>query len=420
MLGLYLSVAASCLGIVLPTHGVYFQWAALIGTLYSLFIMGKIRSQLRRAAQACHACSQGDMEQRIILPHAVGDMRVLMDSANRLIDVADAYIRESSASASHAARGLFYRNILPSGLNGSWKHGAGQLNRASLQVRENLIRNVREAGNRLEASVMQTVLQLSSSSIQLVSTSDTLNGIAAKSSTEATALSASTNQTSSSMSTIAAAVEEMTAAVQEISKQVHYASMLSQEAAQEGEAVRSVIGNLVHSSEKIGEIAELINGIAAQVNLLALNATIEAARAGEAGRGFAVVAAEVKDLATRTSEATGQVELYIQQTREEVARTGDAIASILAKVGEVNQASGVIAAAVEEQSATTLEISSNLQRTSGAVQAFADSVDSIAQTSTRTKNAAEAMHESSSTIATASDTLKTEITTFIRSLDQVA
>lgn len=382
--------------------------------------LNQLRGAIRIVADVCSDCAQGNMERRIIITRACGDILKLMDSANRFIDVADAYIREAGASADHAARGLFYRNIMPVGLNGTWRQAAEQLNKSSHQVRQNLINSVREAGKRLETSVMQTILQLTQSTGKLMGTSESLNAIAAKSSTEAGALSVSTGKTSENINSIAAAVEEMTTAVKEISKQVHQANTLSQEAAQEGEKARSVLRNLVASSEKIGEIAELINNIASQVNLLALNATIEAARAGDAGKGFAVVASEVKNLATRTTAATAQVEEFISQTREEVTHTNDALTAILSKMSSVNEASCVIASAVEEQSATNLEISRNLQNTSHTVKEFAGSVESMAQSSSETKSAAEEMHQSSSALAKASDTLKKEIGNFLQSLESAA
>lgn len=415
-----IAIAAIIVACVVPAALYIASTIAALVIGYAMWCILCLKRDIEHIEAVSNACSQGEMERRIILPHARGEMLRLMDSVNRFIDVADAYIRESGASADHAAQGKFYRSILLSGLNGTWNQAADGLNKSAQQVRQNLIRSVQEAGKRLEASVMQTIMQLSGSTQQLMGTSQTLNDVATKGSSEAATLSTSTGNTSQSVSTIAAAVEEMTAAIQEISKQVYQSNTLSNDAMQRGEETRATLENLVGSSERIGEVAELINAIAAQVNLLALNATIEAARAGEAGKGFAVVASEVKELAKRTSAATAQVEQYIQEIRNEVIHSREALNSILGKIGELNQASCMIASAIEQQSATTRDISSNLQLTSHTVEEFAGSVNSMANASDQTKTAAEEMLNSSKSLAEASETLKQDINHFIQSLDRVA
>jgi len=100
--------------------------------------------------------------------------------------------------------------------------------------------------------------------------------------------------------------------------------------------------------------------IAQQTNLLALNATIEAARAGEAGKGFAVVANEVKELAKQTAKSSGDIGRKIAAIQSDTKGAVEAIGTIAGVIHQINDISGTIATAVEEQSATTNEMKRNV------------------------------------------------------------
>ena len=104
----------------------------------------------------------------------------------------------------------------------------------------------------------------------------------------------------------------------------------------------------------------LINGIATQTNLLALNATIEAARAGDAGKGFAVVAGEVKALSGQTAKATEEIQAQINHVQDVTRKTVEAIGRITGTIDRVSSIATAVAAAIEEQTAATREISRSI------------------------------------------------------------
>ena len=118
------------------------------------------------------------------------------------------------------------------------------------------------------------------------------------------------------------------------------------------------------AAREIGNVVETITEISSQVDLLALNATIEAARAGDAGKGFAVVAGEIKELARQTAEASGEIKKRVEGIQTNTAGTVNEINDVSEVVNEINAIVATIASAVEEQSATTREIVSNVSQAS--------------------------------------------------------
>jgi methyl-accepting chemotaxis protein len=192
-----------------------------------------------------------------------------------------------------------------------------------------------------------------------------------------TAASAAT-QTSSNVQAVASAAEEMSASVSEINRQVNHAQDISAEAVEQANETNQIINSLAEAAEQIGEVVALINDIAEQTNLLALNATIEAARAGEAGKGFAVVAAEVKNLANQTAKATEQIGQQVKGVQDSTQGAVKTIGTISDTIGKINEISSAIAAAVEEQSAVTGDVVSNMQTASQGVDEITQSMNEIA------------------------------------------
>jgi methyl-accepting chemotaxis protein len=202
---------------------------------------------------------------------------------------------------------------------------------------------------------------------------------AEESSANTTSVAASMEQATTNLTSVAGATEEMHATIGEIASNTDRARVISGEATQQAQAVSAMMKDLGRAAQDIGKVTETITSISAQTNLLALNATIEAARAGAAGKGFAVVANEIKELAQQTAAATEDIKAKIKGIQ---ASTGSAIgdnekiARVIQQVGEIV---ATIAVAIEEQSAVTRDVASNIAQASVGVQ---DSNERVAQTAT--------------------------------------
>jgi methyl-accepting chemotaxis protein len=173
-------------------------------------------------------------------------------------------------------------------------------------------------------------------------------------------VAATSEKMTSAVNSVATAIEEMSVSLNEVSKSSGQAATIANKAAKSASNTAAIVDKLGESAQEIGKVVDMIKGIAAQTNLLALNATIEAASAGEAGKGFAVVANEVKELAKQTASATEDIRAQVAGMQGNTQQAVKAIDEIVQIINEINSISGNIAAAVEEQTATTNEISKNV------------------------------------------------------------
>ncbi|MEI4271555.1 methyl-accepting chemotaxis protein [Klenkia sp. LSe6-5] len=239
----------------------------------------------------------------------------------------------------------------------------------------------------LMSSVVGSADAVAASSEELSASAAQIAASAEQTSAQSGAVSGSADEVSRSVATVAAGAEQMSASIREIAQNANEAARVAAEAVTEAEATNATITKLGASSKEIGDVIKVITSIAEQTNLLALNATIEAARAGEAGKGFAVVANEVKELAQETARATEDIARRVEAIQADTGGAVAAIGRIGEVIGQINDYQLTIASAVEEQTATTNEMSRSVAEAAGGTTEIAATITGVSSAAGSTTQA---------------------------------
>lgn len=264
-----------------------------------------------------------------------------------------------------------------------------------------------------ETQVSGMVTQLGTASTAMEATAQSMTASAGRTDGQASAVAAAAEETGAGMQTVAAASEQLAASIREISRQMAQSTRMTGKAADDARRTDGTVRALASSAQRIGQVVELITGIASQTNLLALNATIEAARAGEAGRGFAVVASEVKSLALQTAGATEEIAGQIGQIQSATDEAVQAIQGIAVSIEEVSAIAASIAAAVEQQGAATAEIAHNVQQTASSTRLVSSNIAGVSQAAGTTGTAATALLGAAGDLARQASQLTREVHGFV-------
>jgi len=262
------------------------------------------------------------------------------------------------------------------------------------------------------ASVFVSAERIATASEQFSATNRQITADSAEVSEQASVASATTENLKHNLQTVATGTEQMSATIQDIAKNATESARVTGEAVKSTQATNSAVAKLGESSTQIGQVIKVITSIAGQTNLLALNATIEAARAGEAGKGFAVVANEVKELAKQTSKATRDISRRIAAIQSDTKESMNAIAGIGVIIDHINEITGTIATAVEQQSATTNEMSQNLTEAAKGSAEIARNIEGVANAAKSTSTSATDSQQGAEELARMSTELHALVSQF--------
>lgn len=267
-----------------------------------------------------------------------------------------------------------------------------------------------------ESTVRSALDNLAQSANSMQSTAQSMSNTADQSNALVNAVASAAEETSVNVQTVSAGTEQLSSSIQEISRQVVTSAEIAKKAVDEAGATDATVQSLADSASRISVVVDLIQTIASQTNLLALNATIEAARAGEAGRGFAVVASEVKSLASQTAKATDEIRTQIASMQEVTTSAVGAIQGIGRIIGEINDVTTTIAAAVEEQGAATREIARNIQHAAGGTSEVSSNIVGVSTASAEAGAAAGEVLSASDALRREADMLRGEIDAFLNDM----
>ena len=258
----------------------------------------------------------------------------------------------------------------------------------------------------LVSNLNEASSQLAAAAAELNATASEMSSNAEETNREAVSAAGASEEISRGVDAVATNSEEMNAAIKEIARNASEASAMSNATLKQAHTTNNTIAQLGQSSQEIGNVIKVISSIAQQTNLLALNATIEAARAGEAGRGFAVVANEVKELAKQTARATEEITGKINAIQRDTGAAVEAIAAIAISIEKLNNIAGAIAASVEEQQATTTEMSRVVQDSAKGVSSITRNIKAVSEASSQTSSGASQCMTAAKQLAQLADSLR--------------
>jgi|GEM_PF-4884933 len=370
------------IGFSVKSVGLIFPFAAAAVVIAIFYGARAIQRSLAEMGESLHefALGGGDLTRRLTVV-STDEIGELAANFNLFMDNLQRLFAEVAANSSS-----LYANI-------------EDVRASSLRIRQ-AIENVNEHADRADNAADVIASQAG----QTMTVSERMTG-------EVGHVSVTMSDMSQNLRTITTSVEELSSTVREIAAGAARAATVTDETVHHFNDTAATIEMLVDASQRIGQVVEMIEDIADQTALLALNASIEAARAGEAGRSFGVVAHEIKNLAEQTTQATGNIQQQVTDIQTRTKASAEGVDRLRELIDEISRINTTIASAIEEQSATTSEISHVLAAASGGIDRASNDLENLSgelqedmasgahETATQARAVTEVMREMNSAAA---------------------
>ncbi|WP_156029798.1 methyl-accepting chemotaxis protein [Sphingomonas sp. URHD0057] len=359
----------------------------------------------------------GDLAR--VLVHAVAVLLVLgvlgpvMVHMSRLI-VTQAAARESSEESAKSAREALAAVKAAEAVAETERDKRKEAEQiANADARRNELLSLAET---FESSVTKIVESVGTAAEQLANAADDMHRFANEAGEQSSAAADEATSASRSALEVSARVSELSKSIASIAATADQQAQLGQLAHQTSETGRTAIANLSHRTADIEGFVTLIESVAAQTNMLALNATIEAARAGDAGRGFAVVAVEVKGLAGKAAEATGQINALVSGVGSSADEARAAVEQISQGMGELADAAALMRREIADQRSVAVVIENNAAESAAGADAMARRVGDVARSTGEAVQLSEEVKASAATLSRIATGLQSATGSFLSKL----
>ncbi|OIQ97135.1 methyl-accepting chemotaxis protein 2 [mine drainage metagenome] len=350
--------------------------ALILGALRVLPRLKRLSDLIHRGSAVAMAASHGDLNVRVTRIGRDDELGDLMVGLNRVLDLTEEFAKDVGAAMTRAGAKEYFRYIPERGLRGDFLTFSRLINKVLADM---------EARNQetalFEHSVYDLVSKVSDSTQGITQTAGMMAHRSENAGGQTISVGRAAEETTQRAAAVSEATRQLAIAVNEIAQQVSLSTSIAREAVTSITGTSQRISGLTDAVQEIGTVVEMITAIAGQTNLLALNATIEAARAGEAGKGFAVVAGEVKNLANQTARATDDISRQVAAVRDAATEAVTGINGVVETIRRMDEIAATIASAVQEQEASTREISSHIDQVASQSKDVSMSVANVAQAS---------------------------------------